>query len=53
MILRFYDGVTSATPATWTGNFDLTGLKASYNFDSISGNGLVNQATTGDGLGSS
>ena len=50
--VKFYNGVSSVTLTAWTGNFDLTGLKASYNFDSISG-GLVNQATTGDGLGSS
>ena len=48
---KFYDGVTSATPATWTGNFDLTGLKAYYKFDEASGN-IINQHTTGDGLAS-
>lgn len=36
----------------WTGNIDLTGLKAYYNFNESSGN-LINQSTTGDGLGSS
>ena len=52
--LEFYNGVTSATPATWTGNFDLTGLKAYWKFDETSGD-IINQATSvgsTDSLGS-
>jgi len=46
---------TITTPATWTGNFDLTGLKTYYNFEQTSTT-LTNMATSvgsTDSLGSS
>ena len=53
--IRIYNAVTSATPATWTGNIDLTGLKSYYNFEQTSTT-LTNMATSvgsTDSLGSS
>jgi hypothetical protein len=53
--VKFYNGVTSVTPATWTGNIDLTGLKSYYNFEQTSTT-LTNMATSvgsTDSLGSS
>ena len=53
--LKIYNAVTSVTPATWTGNIDLTGLKSYYNFEQTSTT-LTNMATSvgsTDSLGSS